>query len=40
VFALLEARLRSFLTLPLNRLSDQALLQALARIGAIRGELS
>jgi hypothetical protein len=40
VFALLEARIRKFLALPLDRLSDEALLQALARIGEISGDLS
>jgi arsenate reductase len=40
VFALLEARIRRFLALPLDRLSDEALLQALARIGEVQGDLS
>jgi arsenate reductase len=40
VFALLEARIRKFLALPLDRLSDEALLQQLARIGQVRGAWS
>jgi arsenate reductase len=40
VFALLEARVRKFLALPLDRLGDEDLLEQLARIGEVRGELS
>lgn len=40
VFALLEARIRKLLALPLDRLSDEDLVEQLARIGEVRGELS
>jgi arsenate reductase len=40
VFSTLEARIRKFLALTLDRLSDEDLLEQLARIGEVRGELS
>ena len=40
VFALLEARIRKLLALPLDRLTDEALVQQLARIGEVQSELS
>lgn len=40
VFALLEARIRRLLALPLDRLSDEDLVEQLARIGEVQGELS
>jgi len=40
VFITLEARIRQFLALPLDRLCDEALLQQLARIGGVRGDFS
>jgi arsenate reductase len=40
VFITLEARIRRFLALPLDRLSDEDLLRELVRIGGVRGEFS
>jgi hypothetical protein len=40
VFITLEARIRQFLALALDRLSEEALLRRLARIGGVRGDFS